>query len=315
MQQLLFKDLKRINNLYAAEDVCLGCHTTFKIGGKARLFLVPFSVSALEQGLKVLKRAGIPFRILGNGSNLLVSDRGISAVISLSGLSRVQSCNGSLTVQAGMTISSLLKWCLENGYGGLEELAGIPGSLGGALYMNAGACGSEFSNFVEEVLLTGHQGSSWFKPGGETFSYRKSSLPPGFVISALKLRTAENPGPEDSRQQALFSCPTRDSVEKIKRIMQKRLNSQPLGKPSAGCVFKNPKDKPAWKLITESGLQGYANGDAQVSAKHANFIVNRGKADFTQVKDLLAIIKDRVQEQTGILLKEELVIWEDDIIH
>ncbi len=314
MRQLLFNDLKRIKDLNVTQDVCLGSHTTFKIGGRARLFLTPLSTQALEKSLGLLKQAETPYRILGNGSNLLITDRGVDAVINLSRMSSVRSCNGALTVQAGMTISGLLRWCLDHGYGGLEALAGIPGSLGGAISMNAGACGCEIADFVEEILLTCHEGSAWFKPVDQTFSYRKSSIPAGSMISALKIRLSKNI-PQGPKKQALFPRARKDSVEKIRKVMQKRLISQPLGQPSAGCVFKNPEGAYAWRLIAESGLQGFANGDAQVSRKHANFIVNRGKADFIQVKDLMAIIKERVYEQTGTLLKEELVIWEDDIIH
>ncbi len=314
MQQLLFKQLKQIEDLHTAEGVSLGHHTTFRIGGMARLFLTPLSIPALEQSLKVLNNARLPFRILGNGSNLLVDDHGVAAVINLSGMSSVQACNGSLLVQAGMTISALLRWCLDNGYGGMEALAGIPGSLGGAISMNAGAGGCEIADFVEEILLTGHEGSSWFTPGKDTFSYRRCKIPEGTIISAIKIRLSRGRHDEGSGNGALYPCRRRDSITQIRRIMQKRISSQPLGQPSAGCVFKNPHGRQAWKLIAESGLQGYANGDAQVSTKHANFIVNRGNADFIQVKDLVAIIKDRVLEQTGILLKEELVIWEDDFL-
>ena len=314
MQQLLSNDLARIEGLKVERDVSLEGLTTFRIGGRARLLLTPLSTGALEEALRVMESAGMPFRILGNGSNLLVSDSGISIAVSLSGLASVKSCNGSLTVQGGLPISKLLRWCLENGYGGIEGLAGIPGTLGGAVFMNAGACGCEIGDFVQEIMLTGPSGSSWVKPAGSTFSYRKANLPSGFVISALRIRITSDRNQTSVKRRALFPRSREDSIRKIRQVMQKRLRSQPLGRPSAGCVFTNPDGISAWSLIAACGFVGFRKGDAQVSEKHANFIVNLGGADFVQVKDLITIIKETVQEQTGILLKEELEIWEDDSI-
>ncbi len=318
MQQSLFNDLEQIEGLKVEKDISLTGFTTFRIGGRAKLFLTPLSIRALEQALHRLKQAGVSFKILGNGSNLLVSDAGIGAVISLLGLANVISSNGYLTVHAGMTISRLLKWCVDNGMGGIEALAGIPGTLGGALFMNAGACGCEIGNYVEEILLTGPGGSSWMRPSGDTFSYRSCKLPQGTIISAVRIRVNKGQCSYDasgSQRQALAPCSRRHCVSRIRQVMKKRFSSQPLGKPSAGCVFKNPQDVSAWSLIASCGLQGFRNGDAQVSEKHANFIINRGRACFAQVKDLIEIVKERVREQTGVLLKEELVIWEDDIVH
>ncbi len=315
MQSLPYSELTGIKGLKVERDVGLDAFTTFRIGGRARLFLTPLSIQALEDALRVLDQAEVPFRILGNGSNLLVSDKGIRAVISLSGLSSIISFNGNLTVHAGMTIPRLLRWCLENGLEGLEYLAGIPGSLGGALFMNAGACGCAIGDYVEEILLTGPDGSFWFRPSRETFGYRMSNLPRGMIISALRIRIDACPGEADIDGHGLVPCSRKRLLQKIRQVMKKRLDTQPLNKPSAGCVFKNPEGRSAWSLIADCGLQGFRNGDAQVSEKHANFIVNCGRADFVQVRDLITIIKEKVQEQTGILLKEELVIWEDEIIH
>jgi len=314
MQQLLFSELARIKDLRTERNVRLEGLTTFKIGGKARLFLTPFSISALEKSLKVLVSAGTPFRILGRGSNLLVSDKGVNAVINLSGLSGIERSDNSLTVFSGMTVSRLLKWCLDNNYGGMEQLAGIPATLGGALFMNAGACGCEISSFVEKILLTGPDGSSWTSPSAHTFSYRKSHLPSNMIISAVRLRMSDKKPVSHHENCTIFPCSSHESLLKIKKTMKKRLQSQPLGQPSAGCVFRNPARHSAWSLIAKCGLQGLRNGDAAVSEKHANFIVNRGDAKFLHVKDLISIIKEKVREQTGILLKEELIIWEDDII-
>ena len=315
MLQSLFRELSRIDGLAVETGVELSGLTTFKIGGAAGIFLRPFGIRALEQALSRLHSAGVQYRVLGRGSNLLISDSGVPVVVSLSGLQAMKLSGKGLAVQAGVPLARVLSWCLKNGLGGLEPLVGIPASAGGALFTNAGAHGCSMGEFVQEVMITTHEGSSWFKLDGSNFSYRKSGLPCSGIVSAMLLRTAVIPNKgEPMTRKALYPRSPSESLRDIRKAMKMRVASQPVGLSSAGCVFKNPEEAPAWKLIAWCGLQGLRNGDAQVSEKHANFIVNLGNARFAHVADLIEIIKQRVEEQTGISLREELIIWRSDAL-
>ncbi len=316
MLQPLYRDLSSIKDLDVKRDVDLSRCTTFRIGGKAGLFVIPRSIQALEGAVRSFCHAGIPLRILGNGSNLLISDAGVPAVINLSGLYKLEVHGDHLVVYAGLPISRLLRWCLENGYAGMECLAGIPASLGGALFMNAGAGGCETGDFVQEILVTGASGSSWLDVSALDCHYRSIHIEPGTIISALKIPlNHEGVSGDSAEKKALYPCNAQKVLHKIRHVMHRRINTQPLGEPSAGCVFRNPEGRSAWSLIAACGLQGFCNGRAQVSRKHANFIVNKGGAGFCEVRDLISIVKEKVLEQTGILLKEEVVIWENAVLH
>ena len=179
--------------------------------------------------------------------------------------------------------------------------------------MNAGAYGCSMGDFAEEILITNKYGSSWFRPGLGTFSYRKSNLPEGSIVSGMRLRMAGSKTVSNGKR-AVYPRSPLDSLRDIKKIMGKRVSSQPINRFSAGCVFRNPEGFSAWSLIAGCGLQGFKNGDAKVSERHANFIVNLGNARFAHVIDLIEIIKQRVEEQAGIRLKEELVIWKNESI-
>jgi len=318
----LFKDVSRLKDVICEENRPLAPMTTMKVGGDARLFVRPLSLSGLEGLLALLHGVQVPYRVLGNGSNLIVDDGGVDLVISLCSLRDMQlEQQGSLYVEAGCTLSSILGFCIENGLEGLEPLTGIPGSLGGALFMNAGANGVSLGDFVDEICVTTGQGSTWLKVSHDFFSYRSSNTPEGALISAARLKVNVDSHDEwttgvPSDGSCLKRATPRKVHERIKRIMRKRLSSQPLGRPSAGCVFKNPSvDCLAWRLIVECGLQGFKMNRAQVSPKHANFIVNLGDAKASDVIGLIDFVKERVWEQTGVMLKEEVVIWENETEH
>ncbi len=313
MQQLL-RDLRRIDGLIVEENRPLAPLTTMRVGGRADCFLKPTSLNGLEGLLNYLGSRQIPYKVLGNGSNLIVSDEGIDVVISLSRLKRIQASSGAgLYVEAGCTISNLLSWCLRNGYSGIEPLAGIPGSLGGALFMNAGANSISIGDFVEGLCVTTSEGSQWINISGDFFRYRKSDVPLGGLISAARFRIMDRVRDMDkagAKNSAMFSASGREVLQNIRNTMWKRRSTQPLGRPSAGCVFRNPSaDVPAWSLIASCGLQGMRIRDAQVSEKHANFIVNLGKASSQDILSLIGLIKRRVWDETGVYLKEEVIVW------
>ncbi len=313
MRQLL-RDLRRIDGLIVEENRPLAPLTTMRVGGRADCFLKPTSLNGLEGLLNYLGSRQIPYKVLGNGSNLIVSDEGIDVVISLSRLKRIQASSGAgLYVEAGCTISNLLSWCLRNGYSGIEPLAGIPGSLGGALFMNAGANSISIGDFVEGLCVTTSEGSQWINISGDFFRYRKSDVPLGGLISAARFRIMDRVRDMDkagAKNSAMFSASGREVLQNIRNTMWKRRSTQPLGRPSAGCVFRNPSaDVPAWSLIASCGLQGMRIRDAQVSEKHANFIVNLGKASSQDILSLIGLIKRRVWDETGVYLKEEVIVW------
>ncbi len=317
----LFKDLSRLKDVVCEENRPLAPLTTMKVGGAARLFVRPLTLSGLEGLLGCLNRWQVPYKVLGNGSNLIIDDKGIGVVVSLCGLRRIRfNHKDTLYAEAGCSISGLIGLCMKKGLNGLEPLVGIPGSLGGALFMNAGANGVSIGDFVEEICVTTGQGSSWFKVSDDFFSYRSSKTPKGALISAAKLRIGDDylEGSESSSpyQKSLVWASPGVVHENLKKIMKKRLSSQPLGRPSAGCVFKNPsKHCSAWSLIASCGLQGQKVNDAQVSTKHANFIVNLGDATASDIMELMGLIKKRVWEETGVILKEEVVVWRHETEH
>ncbi len=316
MQQLL-KDLRRIDGLIVEENRPLAPLTTMRVGGMAGCFLKPTSLNGLEGLLNYLGGRQIPYKLLGNGSNLIVSDEGIGVVISLSRLKRIYARPGAgLYVEAGCTISNLLSWCLRNGYSGIEPLAGIPGSLGGALFMNAGANGISIGDFVEGLCVTTGEGSHWIDISRDFFRYRKSDIPTGWLISAARFKIMDEARKmEDSRAKnsAMVPASSKEVLQNIRNTMWKRRSTQPLGRPSAGCVFRNPSaEVAAWSLIASCGLQGKRIRDAQVSEKHANFIVNLGKARSQDILSLIGLIKKRVWDETGVYLKEEVIVWDNE---
>jgi UDP-N-acetylmuramate dehydrogenase len=300
---LLANDLIRIKDLEVRTDVPLAPLTTFRIGGVAGIFLLPATVCALEKVMEFLEERGVNFRILGRGSNLLIDDRGFEVVLSLSRLDFIEDNimtydeDGSkrITCYAGCSLKRMMSWAARHGLGGMETLSGIPGSLGGAVFMNAGAGKNDIGDLVDAVLLTGRGGSEWIRKEALNFSYRSINLPSGKVISAASL--------------CLMPKPRNEILGLIQETIRSRASSQPIGKRSAGCVFKNPGSAFAGRLIESCGLKGFRVGDAQVSEMHANFIINLGKAVFSHVLDLMEIIREKVRIETGFMLEPEITIW------
>ncbi len=275
-------------------------HTSFRIGGEAEVFACPKSREELAEILKICSEIGITPAILGAGTNVLVPDAGIRGVIiclkdCLDGMEQVDDTH--IRIMAGVTMTRAAVFAANRGLGGMEFAHGIPGTVGGGVYMNAGAYGGEIKAIAESVEIMDFSGNLSTLTNEEMcFSYRHSRLEDlgGIVVSALfRLEQAE---PEAVKA-------------KMKELQAKRSASQPLDLPSAGSAFKRPVGGYAAALIDQAGLKGYLVGGAAISTKHAGFAVNLGGATAEDVKNLLAQVSDLVFEKSGIRLEPEVRIW------
>lgn len=269
-------------------------HTSFKIGGPADLFVEPLNTAELVTVLTCLREEGIPQFLLGNGTNLLVSDSGYrGAVVRLAGEFREFSFD-SLMVNAGAAVklAVLAKHACERGLGGLDFAAGIPGTVGGALVMNAGAHGSSFDkHLVDAVILTQNLEVHTLVPQQLGLSYRKSNLPFDSVVCCVRLKLESG-----DREELAISCRER---------LRFRGERQPR-QPNAGSIFKNPPQDVAGRLIEAAGLKGRRVGGAMVSDKHANFIVNCGGAMASDVLALIEIVQNDVAKKFNVELELEI---------
>lgn len=286
------------------EKELLKNHTTFKIGGEADLFLIPGSIKEAEELLRLLCVYKEPFVILGNGSNVLISDKGIrgTVVCFSKGMDEIICDGDTIIAGAGTLLSKVAKCALDNSLTGLEFASGIPGSLGGAVYMNAGAYGGEMKDVVSKVTLFDLKRSEIVTLSGDDmkFSYRHSIVKeePYIILEAqMKLNAGE--------------------TTQIKAAMEdlngRRREKQPLEYPSAGSTFKRPEGYFAGKLIEDAGLRGYSVGGAQVSEKHCGFVVNKGNATCQDVVTLIENVKEKVYGQFGVELEPEVIMLGEDI--
>lgn len=279
-------------------DEPMARHTTFQIGGPADRFLTVENAAQLQGLLSCLRQAGIPYLVLGKGSNLLVSDKGIrGAVLHLGGdFKKVEVLPDGRTLRAGAgaPLASVCALARERSLTGLEFAWGIPGSVGGGAYMDAGAYGGEMRDVVSRVLHLGPDGAPGEARGEELcFGYRKSRYTGGEdIITAVEFTLQ----PGDPAAIA----------GKMEELMARRKDKQPYDMPSAGSVFKRPQNGFAAALIEQCGLKGRRVGGAQVSEKHAGFIVNTGGATCQDVLELIAVIQKTVEEQTGTCLECEV---------
>ncbi|MEW5758211.1 MAG: UDP-N-acetylmuramate dehydrogenase [Candidatus Omnitrophota bacterium] len=274
----------------------LSRHTTFKIGGCAKIWARADNVKDLLVILKFTKKNNFKFFVIGRGSNLLISDKGYrGVVISLGSDFKDIKHNGTKVFSgAAVPLAELINYCSKIGLSGLEILTGIPGLVGGSLAMNAGVKKESISSFVEEVFILDYRGKINKLTKEEiNFGYRKSSISKYIILGAWFNLC------ESSSQRVR---------ENIKKIMNLRRDSQDLKTPSCGCIFKNPKNNPAGKLIELCGLKGANVGDAFVSEKHANFIVNKGNACSNDVLRLIKLIQYRVEKKFNICLEPEIRI-------
>ncbi len=300
---------RQLEMLYSTQGVCrfeepMAEHTTFRIGGPAEIWLVPDSVEQLQKTVTFLKQEGIRMQILGNGSNVLVSDEGVrGAVIRMEDRrSKVlYDTDGEVTMAtapAGMSLSAFAREVCDKGYAEMEYATGIPGSVGGAIVMNAGAYEGEIRNQLQSAKVLTEDGEIVNLTAEDLkLSYRYSIIPEKRYL-VLSGTFALKPGNRDEIRAKVLDLATR------------RREKQPLEYPSAGSTFKRPEGNYAGKLIQESGLRGYRVGDAMVSEKHCGFVINAGAATASEVKQLIADVQRIVQEKTGILLEPEVKFLE-----
>lgn len=285
-------------NISFIENEPMKNHTTFKTGGDARVFICPESEEQLSEILKLIKKCGLKPFILGNGSNLLVNDEGIKdrPVIYIDdGLDFVRLIDETtIEVGAGASLSSLCRFAHENGLTGLEFAFGIPGSCGGAAFMNAGAYGGEMKNVVARCNHLDFDGEKgYFDREDLDFGYRHSVYSDkDCVITSIVLSL------EKGDKEVIFA--------KMRELLQRRKDKQPLEYPSAGSVFKRPEGYFAGALIEQSGLKGKRIGGAMVSEKHAGFIINYENATTKDVLDLVKFCQDTVMEKFGVMLEREI---------
>lgn len=295
-------DLAKNNNCNVLLNEPMSNHTSFKIGGAAKLFIEVKNNNALKTLLKFIYKEDIKFKIIGNGSNILVSDAGLNfVVIKLSGeFNDIELKNSNeIIANSAVKLSTLCKFAMENSLSGLEFTYGIPGSVGGAVFMNAGAYGGEIKDVLSYCcFIDEHLNEIKFENNQLEFGYRKSIFSKNNRIitkACFKLQ----PGIKENINK------------KMQEILQKRKDKQPLEFPSAGSVFKRPEGNFAGTLIDKSGLKGKTIGGAQISQKHAGFIINKGNATCSDVLNLIKFTQKTVLEKHNIQLECEIKLWEN----
>lgn len=283
------------------ENVSFKTLTTYKTGGICKYLVSPKNIDSLIQLLRILKNSNINYKVLGNGSNILVSDDTFNGVvIKLDKLNDLEINGKTVTVGAGHSLISLSLICSNKGLSGLEWASGIPGTVGGAVYMNAGAYLKSVSDSLIEIkVLDNELNIVTIKNEELGFGYRKSNLMDNkFIVLSANFMLEE--GEKD------------EILKVIKDRKERRMSSQPLEYPSAGSVFRNPEGDYAGRLVEECGLKGKQIGGAQISEKHANFVINKGNATSSDIKSLIELAKSEVYEKFNIELKveQEFFNWE-----
>lgn len=282
-------------NIHVNEPMAV--HTTFRTGGEADCFIELENAEQLRQIKRYLQLVEEPYFILGNGSNLLVSDEGYRGVVLRIGskMSDIRVEGVKITAQAGAQLSRVARTAMEHGLTGLEFASGIPGTVGGGVVMNAGAYGGEMSQVVTSVSVISKDGES-MELDNETmeFGYRTSTVKRHpFVVTEVSFTLAEG---DKEQIQA-----------KMKELQEKRREKQPLEYPSAGSTFKRPEGYFAGELIMKAGMRGYQLGGARVSDKHCGFLINANHATSSDVYDLICEVQERVQERFGVSLEPEIL--------
>ncbi len=270
-------------------------HTTFRVGGPADVLVQP-DETALPAILALCRQYYVPYSFIGNGSNLLVGDKGIrGVVIEMTGpMGNIEVHGTKITAQAGAMLSKIANTAASNGLGGMEFAAGIPGSVGGAVVMNAGAYGGEMKDIIERVYVLDENGARLeLDRDALDLGYRHSCIPDKkYIVTKVVLELVP-----------------RDEAEirsEMKELNEKRAEKQPLQYPSAGSTFKRPEGYFAGKLIMDAGLRGYQVGGAQVSEKHCGFVINKGDATAADICQLMQDVSDKVQAQFGVVLEPEV---------
>ena len=297
MNQILYNELLKImSEEQVKTEEPMKNHTTFRVGGPAEFFVMPRTAEEVKKVIDLCRRESFPYYIIGNGSNLLVSDQGYRGVVLqiYKEMSYIEVEENVVVAQAGALLSAIANKALENGLTGFEFAAGIPGTLGGACVMNAGAYGGEMKDVLEEVTVLTEEGEVLTIPKENLeLGYRTSIIArKGYTVleARIQLRGGE--------KEAIKSL--------MEELKDKRVSKQPLEYPSAGSTFKRPEGYFAGKLIQDAGLRGFSVGGAQVSEKHCGFVINRENATAADVAELMRQVSARVEEEFGVKLEPEV---------
>ena len=276
-------------------------HTTFRIGGPADALALPKTPEEVAEVVRFCNEHAQPYYVLGNGSNLLVSDEGYRGLVLqlYRNFNDIQVNGETITVQSGAMLAAVARTAYQTGLTGLEFASGIPGTNGGAVVMNAGAYGGEMKNVLKEVTVLTKEGEVLVIPAKALeLGYRTSVIPKnGWIVLGAVLQLKKG-----DQEQILA---------RMEELKEQRITKQPLDLPSAGSTFKRPEGYFAGKLIMDAGLRGFTVGGAQVSEKHCGFVVNRGNATAADVWELICEVKRRVKEMTGVELEPEVKLLGD----
>lgn len=276
-------------------------HTTFRIGGPADALALPKTPEEVAEVVRFCHEHAQPYYVLGNGSNLLVSDEGYRGLVLqlYRNFNDIQVNGETITVQSGAMLATVARTAYQTGLTGLEFASGIPGTIGGAVVMNAGAYGGEMKNVLKEVTVLTKEGEVLVIPAKALeLGYRTSVIPKnGWIVLGAVLQLKKG-----DQEQILA---------RMEELKEQRITKQPLDLPSAGSTFKRPEGYFAGKLIMDAGLRGFTVGGAQVSEKHCGFVVNRGNATAADVWELICEVKRRVKEMTGVELEPEVKLLGD----
>lgn len=271
-------------------------HTSMGVGGPAAIMVFPRSASELRSVLRLRGELGCPHRILGGGSNLIVADEGLDELVvnTVSMKAVTVDEGGSVEAEGGANVIRTVVRCCRAGLRGIESAVGIPGSIGGAAVMNAGAYGFSISDVLTKIVVLDENGTETTPPEGWRFHYRGSSIPEGSAVASIAL--------------ALKKDDPRELEKETRELQLQRTKTQPVGR-NAGCVFKNPPEASAGKIIDSLGLKGLRRGGAKVSERHANFVVNDQQATAGDVLEILDLVGERVEKEAGVKLELEVRVW------
>ncbi|MFP4144711.1 MAG: UDP-N-acetylmuramate dehydrogenase [Phycisphaeraceae bacterium] len=279
-------------------DAPLGERTWYRVGGRAEVLARPSSVAQLSAVASRCHQQGVPMRVLGRGANLLVREAGVPGVVvdlSDPAFAQLKIEDETITAGAGYDLFKLVLAAARAGLGGLEVLAGIPGSVGGAVRMNAGGAYGDIGQSVRRVQVMSGSGQVYYRDRDDLdFGYRRTNIMAPVILEVEFELTREDPD---------------ELARRVKEIFFYKKSSQPMGARSAGCAFKNPPGTSAGRLIDEAGLKGYRIGGARVSEVHANFVVAEEGAKAEDIARLIEHVKEVVREQTGVELEREVVVW------
>ncbi len=297
------EELQKIFRGHIAAQEPMTKHTSFRIGGPADYYLEPSDKDDVVEAVRWLRRNTMPFMMMGRGSNMLVSDDGIRGVVLNfeHGLDKLRLDGDVVRAEAGVGMARFVDFCIRHEFAGVEMLPGIPGTLGGAVMMNAGAYGGEISDHVYDIEILRNDEIITVPKSEAGFSYRRSGFRNDIILGAS------------------FRLPRGDKGEIMKRrreLLLKRNESQPLNMPNSGSMFKNPQGTYAAKLIEEAGLKGATRGRGQISEKHGNFFLNLGGATATDILRLITLARETVKKNTGIRLELEVMLvgFSEDIV-